>query len=289
MSRLVDALVDNEAYAKGSPSPMLNLGNGGQFGWTPDGKAWVSNQAYLRQNLICLLLQAPKFFTLMSEPQKWTDALKALVELHPRSIEGLNAGLTVDMDEHPVGGSLEQHQEPTNVTRARSEPSFTYHELYGRPIQTLISKMIRYGIADPNTKVPLIATHANAPTDMLADWFTFSCIFIEPDPTGKKSNKAWLGVNMMPKGTGEIIGKRDLTTAKEITTLTIEFSGIYTYGEGSDGINLFAQQILDSISLVNADPNAAPSFISEISADVKAGSAGYSENIAKLSASAITA
>ncbi len=223
----------------------------------------------------------------MPDSQKWVDSLKSLVELHARTIEGLNGGLTVEFDEHPVGGAGEMHQEITDVKRARSEPTFTFVEKYGMPIQNFLSAWIKYGMADPNTKYPLIASINEDVGDMLFDWFTCSCLFIEPDPTHKRAVKSWVGTNMMPKSNGEIIGKRDLTSASEVLTLSIEFTGIFQFGMGKDGTNVFAQSILDGINLAKADPSSAPSFISSIAADVKTGSTGYTENIAKMATVAV--
>lgn len=281
MSRLSTALLDGKAFSDAAKTHMLDIEHGGQHGWAPDLSAWVSNQAYIRRNLICILLEAPRFFSKMTNPEKYTASLKALFELHARTIEGLNGGLTVDFDEHPVGGAGEMQQEITDVKRARSEPTFTFVEKYGMPIQTFLSMWIRYGMADPNTKYPLIGTLADAPGDMLADWFTASCLFIEPDPIHKRVVKSWVGTNMMPKGTGEIIGKRDLTSASEVTTLSVEFTGIYQFGMGKDGTNQFAQSILDGLNLSKADPMLAPSFISKINSDISSAANGYLEGIKK--------
>jgi len=91
------------------------------------------NQAYVSRPVVCILLEAPKMFSVMPDSQKWISSLKALFELHARSIDGLNAGIKVDTEEHPVGGAGEQQQEIVNVTRERTQPKFTFIEKYGRP------------------------------------------------------------------------------------------------------------------------------------------------------------
>jgi hypothetical protein len=222
-----------------------------------------------------VLLEAPRFFTLMPDPAKWVSTLKSLLELHCRSIEGFNAALTVDTDEHPVGGAGEMQQEVINVTRARTEPSFTFVEKYGRPIQTFIQHWIQYALMDPETKYALVGTLENKPEDLLADWFSCSALFFEPDPTHRKVVQAWVTTNMFPKETGEIVGKRDLTSASEILNLTIPFTGISQYGLG---VNLFAQKILDGININNANPYTRKSFIEAISSDVAAATEGYKKN-----------
>ena len=286
MARLTEAILGQKAFGGNANQPMLDLTYGGQHGWAPNLTEWVSNQAYVRRNLVCVLLEAPRFFTLMPDPAKWVSTLKSLLELHCRSIEGFNAALTVDTDEHPVGGAGEMQQEVINVTRARTEPSFTFVEKYGRPIQTFIQHWIQYALMDPETKYALVGTLENKPDDMLADWFSMSCLFFEPDPTHRKVVQAWVTTNMYPKETGEVIGKRDLTSASEVLTLTIPFTGISQYGLG---VNLFAQKILDTINHTNANPYLRPSFVDSISADVEAAQeAGYKKGIEDLAANAVT-
>lgn len=285
MARVSDAIL-GQAYAINNEAPMLDLTHGGLQGYANhDLGSWVSNQAYVRRNLICILLEAPKVFSLFPNPDKWVQSLKSLMELHVRTIEGFNAGLTVEIDEHPVGGAGEMQQEVTDVKRARSEPSFTFVEKYGRPIQTFLDYWIRYGLMDPDTKYALAATLGQKPEDMLADWYSMTCLFIEPDPTHQKVTQAWVTTNMFPKSNGEIVGKRDLTSASEVLNLTIEFTGLSQYGAG---VNKFAQTILDRINLNNADPFMRPSFIQDDSADVKAANIGYESVVEDIGSNAVS-
>jgi hypothetical protein len=285
MSRITDAILANKAFGTGSTQPMLDFTYGGQQGWAPNLVEWVSNQAYVRRNLICVLLEAPQFFKLMPDPQKWVSSLKSLMELHCKSIEGFNAGLTVETDEHPVGGAGEMQQEVTDVKRARTEPSFTFVEKYGMPIQTFLHNWITYGLMDPDTKFAMVGTLSNQrPEDLLADWYSMSCLFMEPDPQHRKVVKSWVTTNMFPKETGEIIGKRDLTTASEVLNITVPFTGISQF---SLGTNLFAQKILNTINMNNSNPYLRPSFIQDISADVNAAQDGYKKGIEDLGKSAV--
>ncbi|EKD89710.1 MAG: Major virion structural protein [uncultured bacterium] len=288
MSRLTEALISG-AYTRDLDKPILDLKLGGQQGWTPNLAEWVSNQAYVSRPLTCILLEAPKLFTIMPDSQKWIASLKSLFELHARTIDGFNAGLKVDVDEHSVGGAGEMQQEFTNVTRERSTPKFTFVEKYGRPTQTLIDYWIRYGMMDPETKFALAGTLGSAAvTDLLADWYSATCLFFVPDPLHKKVDKAWITTNMFPLGTGDIVGKRDLTTAQEILTLDIEFTGISQYGLG---IQTFAQSILDNINTLHADPFMKPSFVQGVSADVDAvdrGTKKWTEEVGRVSVTNMT-
>ena len=285
MSRITSAILDQKAYGRGSNQPMLDPTYGGQMGYSPNLAEWVSNQAYVRRNLIPVVLEAPKIFRLMPDPQKWVDTLKSIMELHCRSIEGLNAGLTLELDEHPVGGAGEMQQEVTDSKRARSEPVFQFVEKYGKPIQTFLYNWIVYGIMDPDVKYALANTlQGERPADMLADQYSMSMLFLEPDPQHRRVVQSWVVTNMFPKSTGEIIGKRDLTAASEVTTLSVEFTGIAQYNLGT---NLFAQRILDEINMTNANPYLRASFIQEIAPDVLASAEGYRKGVETLGSNAV--
>lgn len=286
MSRLTDALI-NGAYTRNIDRPILDLKNGGQQGWAPNLTEWVSNQAYVSRPLICILLEAPRMFTVMPDSNKWIASLKALFELHARSIEGFSAGLKVDTEEHPVGGAGEQQQEVVNVTRERSQPKFTFVEKYGRPIQTLLEYWIRYGLMDPETKYALLSTIGGSEVkDLLADWYSATCLFVVPDPLHKNVDKAWITTNMFPLSNGDITAKRDLTASQEMLTLDIEFSGISQYGMG---VNQFAQQILNNINTLNSDPFMRPSFVNRVSPDVDAQSTtGYKSWTEKVGRTSVT-
>lgn len=278
-----------QGIALNSGHPILKLEHGGQHGYVPQLNEWISNQAYVRRNVIPVLLEVPRFFQFMPDTPSWIKSLKSLVEVHCRSIEGLNAGLTVAFEDHPVGGAGEVQQEFTKVTRERSEPTFTFIEKYGMPIQTFLDSWIRYGMADPETGFSLLTTLANGqtlPSDYLADWYTMSMAFIEPDPTHTRCLKCWICSNMMPDGTGEIIGKRDLTAPGEISTLTVKFTALTQFNLGTLA---YGQALLNEINLRNANPNLRPPFINRDQANVGSLSGdGYHSNIKELSAQAVT-
>ncbi len=285
MARVTDA-IETGQITEGYSSPMLSLRYGGQGGYAPNLAEWVSNQAYIQRNLIPLLMEAPGGFAYLPDPDWWTASLKALMELHMKSVTGLNATIEVDWGvENPVGGGGEMQQEYTNVTRQRSNPSYTWHEKYGRPINTFWTEYIANLIGDPDTKVPNISTlSGERPTDLLADMYTFTMLFIEPDPTHQTVAKAFLCANMAPKTAGEVTGRRELTSAMEGQEINIEFTALTS---SNLGVRLFAQSILDAINLANANPNMAPAFIEGISADVAAADVGYIAQAENLSATAV--
>lgn len=286
MTRVADAVLpSNIAWAQGHQNPMLDVRYGGMMGYAADLTQWVSNQAYVRRNLITILVEAPSGFALLPNPEYWVGTLRALVELHPLSVDGLQGGLEVDaQDTAPVGGAGEMHQDFVNVTRQRSTPVFRWNEKYGMPIFNFLHGWITQLMMDPDSKVAAVATTGSRPNDMLADVYSATMLFIEPDPTHTKVVKAWLCTNMWPHGTGENTGRRELTAAGEPVNYDITFSAITQRGLGVDA---FAQQILDSVNITGANPMNRAAFVNAISADVAATSQGYKAGVSTLANSAV--
>ena len=97
--------------------------------------------------------------------------LKHLVEVQAKSIEGLNATITVDYTETPVGGAGEMQEDVSNVTRQRSNPTFTWTEKYGKPINAFLEYWIFQLLGDPESKIPQVVTRGTKkPTDLLPDY-----------------------------------------------------------------------------------------------------------------------
>lgn len=269
MQRNDKTLIGNAAYGSlGGNANALNLAEGGFFGWSPDLANALSEQGYVRKPLEVVVIESPRFFNLMPNPTQWHASFRNLFERKATRVEGFNAGLTVETDDHAAGGAGELMQEPTNVVRARTEPSFSFVELYGRPIQRFHDLWIRYAIMDPDAKYALLTTlGSNTPTDLLADWYSATVLVYEPDPIHRGIEKAWLTTNFYPLNNGEVSGVRDLTTASELLRLTIPYAGLSAVG---NGIDAFAKEIMDFTNLSNADPFNKASFIKEIAPDILA-------------------
>lgn len=274
MARLKDTIISNGVgWARGSNAPMVDLKYGGQMGFSPQYAEWINNAAGVRRNIICLLLDYPRGFDYLPEKQEWIKTLRQLVEVHPLSITGLNASLTVATTSNPVGGGGQQQLDPTNVTMEPTNVSMRWNEKYGFPISKFWSSYIRLLIMDPETKVAGISTlGANRPGDMLPDMRTFSCAFIEPDVQHNKVIRSWVVSNLFPQSSGEIIGTRDVTADGEVPSIDITFGGIAQFGFGVD---VFCQQLLDGIDITGANPLNRPSHIQAIDADVNAVGRGY--------------
>jgi len=286
MARVTEALLGKTAWSTGNETAQLDPTYGGQFGFGTNPKEWVSAQAYLPRNLIPIVLEAPKFFTKMPDSSKWVTAWKVFIEKHVRTIEGLKAGLTVDVGEHAFGGAGEMFQEFQDVKRERSTLTFGLVDKYGNVFQQFIERWITYGMMHPETKTPLLLTlDGAAPTDNLADEYSGTIAFIEPDPTGKRCIRCWISTNVWPQGTGPIEGKMDKTSALTIKELSLEFSSLTFINEGT---RTYGQELLDGITMTYANPQLRAAFITSIAADVNAVAQGWKESVTSIAANRVT-
>lgn len=280
-------LTPGSAYGLGANAAMVSLAQGGQMGWSIDQAAFVSNQAYIRQHLIPVLLDSPKIFNYMPNGADMTAALRGLIENQWLSIDGLNAGWSNQFSENPFGGSGLKQQDLVNVTEVESRPKHTYLERVGRPIKRFLRLWSTYAGMDPSTKFPLISTlstAANIP-DLLADMTTATVMYIEPDMMGRKVQQAWIVFNMFPDGQFDVLGSADKTQDKQTDQFDVQFTGIHQYGPGVD---VFAQKYLDSVSKIGANPFLKQAVVQEISADVAAAQqTGYAAGVQSLASKSI--
>lgn len=287
MTRKTAKLLGSQAVGAQLSHHVLDPTYGGQGGWTNDLTQWQNNQAYVSKQVIAIVLEAPGFFSQMTNPLKWHEILRAMFETHVRTIEGLHSKIELSFDTHPVGGAGEEQHEPTDAKRATSAPVIGVVDKVGLPFQNFLRCWIQYGIMDPDTKYALATNLDNAPeTAWLASQYTATVIFFEPDPSHKRVVKSWLCTNMMPHDSGDEDGRRDMTAAGEMTNLSIEFTAITQVGVG---VKQLAQTLLDSLNRTNANPFLRPAFVEGIDSDVAAVTdTTYAKTMSLVADSAIT-
>lgn len=276
---LASGQTGRKGFLEGTVSDVADVTKGGQMGFMPDYTTINANVPYVRKNIFAVVIQAPLGFDDLPEPDLWYSAFKAMVERHPTRIEGLRSTVNVEWVETPVGGAGEVQQDVGNVTRERSEPSFTWQEKLGRPFTRFLESWITELMGDPNSKVPNVITRGLRKTpNMLPQYKSATVMFIEPDVTHTKVEKAWLCTNMMPNISGPIEGSRDITAGGEILEISVTFSAITQVGYGVD---TYAQKLLDDLNLVGANPMLAPAFVDGIDADVVSKEVGYMDQVNK--------
>ena len=265
MSMFTDAILEKGSMYAGR-SPTMNLNYGAQGGFLPrlggekNGQMyeeWVSNAAHVTKNVIPVALTYPKIFDYFPQKESWIGAYKAIMEAHPLTIDGLSSGLTAEFAEHRVGRGGEMQEEYTKISRARTQLSMTFEEKLGKGIQKFFNYWMRYGMEDPDTGHALASNFINineAKFLYTPDWYTGSCLYIEPDATNRYAHDAWLCVNLAPKSDGERTGKRDLGSAGELKEHSIEFTSITMHGDSLAVMDL-ANKIIKQLNILRKIPD----------------------------------
>lgn len=281
MSRLRGTLMEGVAHATGREgnAPQVDTSLGGQFGYQPSFDAYVSNTGYTPRNVIPILIEAPRGFQYLPDPQKWIATLKALIENQSKQITGLTAELTVEVSERPIGQGGHQQRDPTKVTETIPTVTHVWDERDGSPILNFWESYIRNLIEEPTTGQPgLMNLTDEPPSDRLADMYSFTTLYIVPDPLRRFVVRSWMDTNMFPLSSGSIESQYDATAGQEVPELSVEMAGIPVRNQGVDN---FAQQILDGLNYVGAGPMQRPAFVDQIQADVTASEQGYVEGLSE--------
>lgn len=262
-------------------SRTVDLMKGAQNGWMTHPGEYDPNENYVREDIIPVLLNAPRGFNDLPSPELWIGALKVLIEEASKSIEGLNSTLTPEYGEVQFGGGGEIQHSITNMTRTPSEPTHVWDEKRGRFVQNFLEGWGTMLLMDPETKKPGVITlpgNENKDLDLSPSYRSATVIYIEPSADMKTVVNCWLCLNMMPKSFGDNTGKRDLNSAKELLEHSIAFTCISDNSRGSFDI---AQKILDDLRLTGINPNNRKALLDGVSADVAAVKAGVLDRIAE--------
>lgn len=276
MARQPNTLINNkEAHSAMSFAPVVDMRHSGQQGFIPDYRTYLNNSAYAQRNVIPFLIEYPRGFDYLPNSEIYIATLKSLVETQAKTIDGLQGGITVNYIENPVGASGEMQEDFSQTQRARSTPSFTWVERQGRPVHLFFNAWIFNLLGHPDTQTPMINAYrakdgvdnGSRYFDFLPDFNSMSCLFVEPDPFQRRVVEAWLCVNMMPKGSGDLTGKRELSAAFNGRDVTIEFTAMTMM---SLGVNQFAQALLDELNYAGLNPQTRRSAIEHIHANIVA-------------------
>lgn len=287
MSELRDELLQNLGYTADGKAPGIDLSKGGQFGYQAEQGAYVNNTGYVPRNIIPILIKAPRGFDLFDDKTKatWIGALRSLIENQSKTVTGLRTGLTIESSERQFSRAGHLHHDPLDVKEVLSTPVHTWDERYGKVISRFWNNYIRLLIQDPQTNHPgIMSLVEEVPVDQLADFYSFTTLYIEPDPLRNKVLDSWLVTNMYPSSVSELESKLDVAGGVEVPEISTEFNGIPYM---NDGVTTLSQEILDQINYVNAGPQQRAAFLDKIGADIKAAQSGYVEDI-KAAADAVS-
>lgn len=286
MARIKDALMDGVSFNTNKTTPIADLSLGGQFGYQMNPGAFVSNSGYVPRNLIPILFEAPRGLYDLPNPEKSIAVLRALIENQSKQITGLRTGLAVESSERQISLGGHMQKDPTKVTEEISVPNHVWDERSGRSIHNFWQWYIRNLIGEPITQQPGVMTINPDLTTMdgLADYYSFTTLYIEPDASRRHAIAAWLVNGMYPNAVAALESQYDIANSPAIPEIAIEFAGIPV---SSEGVMSLAQETLDKLNYVNAGPMQRSAFVDAISADIRASATGYTEDLAAAAASGV--
>lgn len=255
---------DTNQYV-GDGLPTIDIRHGGQWGALPivggidSGKSineWMHEQKYQRRPFIPILISAPKMFDLLPNAEAWKSAVKAMIEVHAKTITGIDTSLTVETAEADLGISGAKFKEYVKVTRASTNIAITLEEKVGNPFEILLDVWIRYGMEDPELGAPLITritSKDKLPSIWSPEWTTMTVLFIEPDVFLRKPVHSWLVSNQFPTSNPDIIGAKDKMASREFKNISLELGG-FAIPHTNKRVKKLAQVVLNNLELWNKDP-----------------------------------
>ncbi len=282
MKRPSNIFLGDAGFAKGSQVPLLNLSHGGQHGFTPDYRTLSASIPYVRRHMQVRLLSAPAGFARLGADARIHEAfLKALLETYPKAVEGITSTLSADFQGTPVGGSGEEFKVATDTKIAKTAPVFNYDEVGNKVIQPYFEWWHKTFRQNPWTKHPEIVHLVSDTSNYMEDEAGATVLFYETDITCKRIVDAWLSVNVSPKTFGQREAKRELTSAQELLSLSIEMTAITL---SNQVVRALAQTLLDETNLFGFDPNRLPVNNATVAAGIKAATGGFQDKINELAA-----
>ena len=273
-----EALMRGQSYGTESTAPQLDLSKSALHGYQPQFGNYISNTGHRPSPIIPFLLEAPRGFAFLPSPIKARSVLNQLMTTQAKSITGLRSGYNVEASDRQVSHAGHMHSDPTKVTEEMSVVNYTWDERLGKPIQTFWMHFIRNLIADPVTTQPGIMTLGyGTPTDMAADMYSFTMLYVEPDPLKRFVVEAWLVNGMWPTTSGVLESQYDPSAGADVPEIAIEFKGtpVSTFG-----IRQLAQAKLNEINWLNAGHQHQPAWVTGPTADVESAEGGWLKGVA---------
>lgn len=259
----------------GKITPMARLNVDGQNGITTDFRTLNAMTPYVKQNLLCFVLEVPRGFAFLPGGRDLAIGLKSLMETHSEQIDGLDGTLRANYAQ-VVAGANDMLDVFTHATLERSEPAHTWTERYGMAIYRLIETWIVMLLGDPRTRIPGIVTLAQSgyggnnmfsqkgrgyeAYTLLPENTSMTALYVEPDPTCSFPVKAFLCANMMPDSPGNYTGSMEKQGSPSTEQVTVKFTCIQEIGPGA--LNL-AASVLNHINKVGLSSNNRRAFIGD--------------------------
>ncbi len=277
-----DKLLQDNAFGFYQQAPSLNPRYGDSQGFNPDWDNFDSHTPHLRRNMIAIVLAPPAGFADIDPSGSMARIFKALVELHAKTIDGVQGTVEWEYQSTAYGGAGEEHFRVSDAKISPTTPSFVWVEKEGKPIKRFFDAWGRGLLMDPYNKVPYVVSMKNNRDYwkrqlLLPSYQGATVMFIEPDATNQFALDAFLSTNMQPETSGENTQRRELSAGGEILEYTIGFKATTQTGPG---VRSVANRLMQTLDLRNAQSTLVPAFMDSVAGVLKTPAAsGYAESL----------
>ena len=216
------------------PGRAANLIEGGQLGTGIQITRLDAATPLVFNPAVVVVTQTPAMWDNFPYAQKM---LKSLVEVHPKSISGIDVSYTLETASTPVGWDGQEMKVPTRSTRNAVDPSFTWQEVTGNLIWNFIRKWI-FDIQHPDTNASLMSAVISDDNTIMPPFlmssFCMSMLAIQFDMTMRPENiiDGFYYTCMFPTQTGDFGLERTHGTTKAMER-TVQFTGLVQHNENT--------------------------------------------------------
>ena len=240
------------------PSRVANIVDGGQLGTGIQITRLDAATPLVFNPAVLVVTQTPAMWNNNPRAQKM---LKSLVEVHAKSVSGLDVTYQLETASTPVGWDGQEMKVPTRTTRQGVDPSFTWQEVTGNLVWNFMRKWI-FDIQHPDTNASLMSAQgiaveqgSNTMPPFLMSSFCMSMVAIQFDPTMRPENiiDGFYYTCMFPITTGEFGIERTWGTT-QTKERSIQFTALVQH---NDNTKWLAQEIASILGFHTVNYNKA--------------------------------
>lgn len=267
-------VLEMDGFLTGYNVSATSFTDTGQFGFTPNHRAWGHLGLQTKENLVIMVLDYPRGFDDLPNPEKWIEAFNAIMTDLPSITEGFNWTQTPEFNEVEVGGTGDMHHTPAGMKFTPTEISTALTDRMGYVIEKFVKGWWDHLLMEVDTKRPAVtALPGNEKKEFIFsdDYRGGVIIAFEPDVAMRRVNKAQIVYNVMPKDGLESTGKRDLNATKELAQYTLTWTGTAVRDKGALQVAQMLLDLLVSNSVIASNRSAIVTEINQRVAELKTG------------------
>lgn len=245
MPEAVNSLIRNAGRLATLPNDIVaNIVDGAQLGYGNHLPMVDAATPLVMPMIVPVVTHSPTMFRNLPG---YDDVLKALVERHAKSIEGIDFGYQLEGNSVPAGHDGQNMFMPTATKRTQVNPSFTWPELTGMLVWNFVRNWITM-IKDPDTQAATSAALTvglDTIDPQLMSTFSMDVLFLQFDTTLRSQNllDAYFVTNMWPQETGMAGFSKNVGESK-MQERSITFYGVVQHNRNTKAIGRMVAEIL---------------------------------------------